>query len=151
MVKFARCMREHGVNVPTPTPGQPVRFTSSNPQAMDAAQSACKRYAAAQEPSPAEQAAHLEAGRKFARCMRSRGIQIPDPSATQGGARIQMKGGPGSVNPSSPAFQAAQTACQSLLGKNAPKGGLSVQSSPPGGAKGGPSAMGVYAAPGTGH
>ncbi|HEV7584759.1 MAG TPA: hypothetical protein VGO14_03165 [Solirubrobacteraceae bacterium] len=150
MVKFARCMREHGVNVPTPTPGQPVRFTSSNPQAMDAAQNACKRYTAAQEPSPADQAAHLEAGRKFARCMRSHGIQVPDPSTTQGGVAIKMNGGPGSINPSSPAFQAAQTACQSLLGKNAPKAGLSVQSSGSGGPKGGGSAMGVYA-PGTGR
>jgi hypothetical protein len=152
MLKFARCMREHGVNVPDPTAGQPLRFTSTNPPAMEAAQNACKRYRAAQEVSPAEKTARLEGALKFARCMRAHGVQIPDPSTSAGGVGIKLQGGPGSVNPSSPTFQAAQTACQALLGKGAPKSGFSVQSgrAPQGGAPKSGAVVGVEAAPSAG-
>jgi hypothetical protein len=152
LLKFARCMREHGVNVPDPRAGQPLRFTSSNPPAMEAAQNACKRYRAGQEISPAEKTARLEGALKFARCMRAHGVQIPDPSTSGGGVGIKISGGPGSVNPSSPTFQAAQTACQGLLGKGAPKGGFSVQSgrAPQGGGPKGGAVVGVEVAPNAG-
>ena len=50
----------------------------------------------------------------FSRCMRAHGISdFPDPSS-QGG--IALNGGPGSdLNPSSPLFKAANSACKSLL------------------------------------
>jgi hypothetical protein len=144
MLKFARCMREHGVNMPDPVAGQPMHFSTANPQGIDAAQNACKRYSAATEISPAEKASHLAAGLKFARCMRQHGIDVPDP--TTSGSSVQIKGqaGPGSINPSSPTFQAAQNACQGLLGKNLPK--MSVQSSRP---SGGPAsgATGTFSGP----
>ena len=50
----------------------------------------------------------------FSRCMRAHGISdFPDPSS-QGG--IALNGGPGSdLNPSSPLFKAANSACKRLL------------------------------------
>ena len=50
----------------------------------------------------------------FSRCMRAHGISdFPDPSS-QGG--IALNGGPGSdLNPSSPLFKAANSACKPLL------------------------------------
>jgi hypothetical protein len=51
----------------------------------------------------------------FSSCMRSHGVSsFLDPSTN--GHGIQLKVGPGSpVNPSAPAFQAAQKACQHLM------------------------------------
>lgn len=51
---------------------------------------------------------------RYSECMRSHGLaDFPDPSAN-GGIRISVH--PGSeLNPSSPQFQAAQKACQSLM------------------------------------
>jgi hypothetical protein len=130
-VKFSKCLREHGLNVSTGTAGSgpsgAIKISGTNPQAFEAAQNACRRYRPSAEQeniSPAEKAKRLEAGVKFARCMRSHGVNIPDPTSSGGGIRIKMQGGPGSAgrpDPSSPTFQAAQNACQGLLGKNLPK------------------------------
>jgi hypothetical protein len=131
LVKFAKCMREHGVQVSTPSGGSgEIKITGTgkagNPHSLEAAQSACKRYqpsAGKQNISPADRAAIEDASLKFAQCMRSHGVNVPNPTTNAGGAgfSIRIKGGPGSVNPSSPSFQAAQKACQGLLPK--PPGG----------------------------
>lgn len=48
----------------------------------------------------------------FSRCMRSHGVSsFPDPSAGGGGFDVSSAG----INTSSPAFEAAQTACKQLL------------------------------------
>lgn len=55
---------------------------------------------------------HYSQGLRFAGCMRSHGVpNFPDPSA---GGGIQIPAGSG-INPFSPAFKAAQQACQSLM------------------------------------
>ena len=59
------------------------------------------------------------AGLKFAQCMRSHGVSnFPDPGSHGGGFQVQLAGG---TNPSSPAFQAAQQACQKILGPSPPR------------------------------
>lgn len=56
-------------------------------------------------------AASVSQGLKFAECMRSHGLpSFPDPI---NGGGFQFKDG--SVNPASPAFQAARKACQAVL------------------------------------
>lgn len=51
---------------------------------------------------------------KFSACMRSHGItNFPDPTSG-GGINIQLNAGSG-INPSSPGFEAAQSACSKLL------------------------------------
>jgi hypothetical protein len=72
--------------------------------------------------SRAERAKFLDAGLKFARCMRAHGIDVPDPKADGNG--ISLGGAPGKSgpDPESPAFQRAQNACESLLpGGKGPK------------------------------
>ena len=64
------------------------------------------------------------AGLAFSRCMRSHGVSnFPDPNVAGGGFQVQVSGYhtrvvqsdiPG-INPVSPAFKAAQSACQKLL------------------------------------
>ncbi|HEX6467957.1 MAG TPA: hypothetical protein VF069_02600 [Streptosporangiaceae bacterium] len=47
MLKFAQCMREHGIDIPDPQPGQPLRFrvNKGSEAKMQAAQKACQQYA----------------------------------------------------------------------------------------------------------
>lgn len=60
-------------------------------------------------------------GIKFADCMRSHGVpNFPDPSGGGGGIHIQIGSG---VNPASPAFQQAQSACRKLLPGGGPGAG----------------------------
>lgn len=72
--------------------------------------------------APAQAASTTSSGKQsdglqFAQCMRSHGIDVPDPGSGGGGVRIQV-GGPdssGGINPNSSQFQQAQTACQKYL------------------------------------
>jgi hypothetical protein len=60
---------------------------------------------------------HYNQGLKFAECMRSHGVpNFPDPSA---GGGIHITAGSG-LNPFSPSFKSAQTACAKLLPGSGP-------------------------------
>jgi len=140
-LKFSRCMREHGIkDFPDPdvsSGGAKLTFRAKgpgqggpSPQAMEAAQSACRHFQAADMPklTPQEKVEREEQVRKFAKCMREHGIDV-QTSTSGGGALMKIQAGraAGGPNPESPAFQAAQKACQSLLpGKGA--GGPSTNS-----------------------
>jgi hypothetical protein len=57
----------------------------------------------------------------FAVCMRSHGLSgYPDPQVWSSGGEVHAKIGPGSLNPDTPAFKAADHACHNLL----PDGGV---------------------------
>jgi len=151
-LKFSRCMREHGVkNFPNPeVSGNRVSLrikpgpggVEASPQLMQSAQSACKHFQPAEQTnvSPQEKVARQEAVLKFAKCMRGRGIDV-HASATGGGVQIQIH--PGSAgagpNPESPAFQAAQKACQGLLPGPRDAGGAGGVGPGASGGEGGPS------------
>lgn len=67
--------------------------------------------------SNSQSASSGSAGIKFAQCMRSHGVpSFPDPG---GGGGLQFPIGSG-INPQSPAFQSAQSACSKLLPKGGP-------------------------------
>lgn len=52
----------------------------------------------------------------FAACMRSRGVSgYPDPQVTRSGNGVQVRISPGTANPDSPAFRAADRACHHLM------------------------------------
>jgi hypothetical protein len=129
MVAFSQCMRSHGVpEFPEPTEGHLLvrskdnngHVSGVNPRSpqFQAAQRACgKLLPNGGTASPAEQAKMQEKALRFSRCMRSHGVpSFPDPKFGSGG-RVSLRiGGPGQVDPSSPQFQAAQKACQSIMG-----------------------------------
>lgn len=59
----------------------------------------------------------------FAQCMRAHGVtNFPDPSAGAGGGGVKIQIGSG-IDPLSPAFRSAQTACRKLLPGGGPPGG----------------------------
>lgn len=122
-LRYAKCMRSHGVtNFPDPSAnasGGAKSITESginpNSPTFQAANGVCQKYQpssgnATQGPTSQANARQL----KFALCMRKHGVtNFPEPSANSGG-------GPQSVteygiDPNSPTFQAANSACASLL------------------------------------
>lgn len=150
-LQFSRCMREHGVkNFPDPqvARGGGVRQAfkakigqpgAPSPQQMEAAQQACRHFRASLEPklTPQERVAREEAVLKFTRCMRSHGVNLHATTAG-GGVQIRIGRGQGGSgpNPESPAFQAAQKACQGLLPQKGGPGASTQKAGGPGGALG---------------
>ncbi len=150
-VKFAKCLREHGVDAETGTgpngrgfsmkinaggghtggPGAESAKAGWPPPQISRAMSACKQYRPQPKQenlSPAEKAEAAKKTLEFARCMRSHGVDVPDPGPS---GVLELN----NINPQSSTFEAAQNACHHLMGK-AP---LAIQ------ARGGPGG------PGGGH
>jgi hypothetical protein len=130
--KWAQCMRDHGINIADPVVDAQGQINIALPQGLsiqtyqtadtsckplhEAAQTAARGGKAADKPDPTK-------ALNFSKCMRAHGLpDFPDPSP---GGGLQIRSGPGSdVNPNNPTFQAAQKACQSIMGS--PKGGERV-------------------------
>jgi hypothetical protein len=138
---FARCVRAHGVpNFPDPTsngqggiqiqqsqrsgsgPTTSVNGVPVNGPAFQGAMQACRGELPNGGHPSAAQTAQLKAkALAMSRCMRSHGVpNFPDPtfqSGPGGGVGVGIKIGNGSgIDPSSPAFQAAQKECGSIFG-----------------------------------
>jgi hypothetical protein len=123
---FAKCLREHGINVQTPTGAGGLKVGLNGvgaPQRMEAARKACKKYAPFDRPNltPQQRVEQEEAVQKFAKCMREHGIKIETKTGGGGEIGIHVGSGEKGPNPESPAFRAAQKACESLLPR--PPGG----------------------------
>jgi hypothetical protein len=131
-LKFAACMRDHGVDLPDPTDdgnggGVAIRVPDgTDPKSVDAAMQQCKAYLPNGGKPPTLDAAQLEQVRKFAACMRDHGVtNFPDPDAD---GRLTITGGPGSgLDPKDPTFAAAMTACQKYQPR--PAGGGAITDS----------------------
>jgi hypothetical protein len=147
---YAKCMREHGVDVPDPKPGGGgfgIQIHSSDPrenQNFQDAQDACgdilqKAIPEGDRPDSAEMQDKLH---KMTECLRDKGYDVPEPQVF----------GPGDSPPDNPPapdkdlqdlmddpdFQQAQEDCSKDAGL--PGGGPGIQIGPgPGGNDGGPS------------
>jgi hypothetical protein len=127
---FARCMREHGVDMPDPTfddnggvqlevreGGGEVEQAGEVDSTFREAEKTCRHRLAGvmgDGPDGRPDAETQERALRFARCMRENGVtNFPDPDFSEGGmVRI---GGDG-IDPSSPTTQEAHKRCQSILG-----------------------------------
>jgi hypothetical protein len=143
-LNLAKCFRAHGINVPDPSTGGGAagggnlfRSLRGYSQAqVTAARQACQQYFAQAFPrlnvSPQQRAQLQQQLVKFAQCMRSHGVNVPDPTFNNNGgaggapgAGFGFGGGFRSGQRNSPAFQAASKACQSLrprFGRGGPGG-----------------------------
>ncbi len=147
-LNLAKCFRAHGLNVPDPSSnggpaagGSLFRTLRNYSQAqVTAARKACQQYFAQAFPraniSPQQRAQLQQQLVKFAQCMRSHGVNVPDPTFNNngtpggggggGGGGFGFGGGFRSGERNSPAFQSALKACQSLrpqFGRGGPGGG----------------------------
>jgi hypothetical protein len=138
-VSLAKCARAHGINVPDPSPGggpaegigRALRQGQYSQAQINAALQACRQYLAKAFPqfnlTPAQRAQFQQQLVKFAECMRSHGVNVPDPSFNGNGA-FGFRQAFRSIDRNSPAFQSALKACQSLRprfgrGAGGPAGG----------------------------
>jgi hypothetical protein len=131
MVDFARCMREHGVDIPDPQTsggeagGVMIEVGDDiDPEEMEAAQKACQPLMADaignfEPPDPEELERMQEQMLDFAKCMREHGVDFPDPVFSGDGASVQISGG-AAIGPDGDGMTEAQEACQAELGGDAP-------------------------------
>jgi hypothetical protein len=122
-LEFARCMREHGVDMPDPevdSQGR-IRVTIGNPggkgrppdsRKLNAAQQACGKLLGGGEGPGKLDAKARDAMLAFARCMREHGIDMPDPTGNGLLFNSRSKRGP---DPSSSKFKEAERACDHHL------------------------------------
>jgi hypothetical protein len=130
-LKYAKCMREHGVDMPDPqrvgTGGIKMtqKATPGSRGKIQAADKDCQKYmqiGGGKAPSAAEQAKAKGAMLAYAKCMRGQGVDMPDPKFSSGGGFTFQFGGPGAKggstggpSPESPAFKAADKVCHPKL------------------------------------
>ena len=119
-LKYAKCMREHGIDMPDTKPGRGGGIqlmagpgtANNDTRKMDEAQQACRKYMESVRPpelSAEQEQRFKEQALEFARCMREHGIDMPDPQFGGDGRVTQrMEGG---IDSRSERFQDAQQAC----------------------------------------
>ena len=118
MVKFAQCMRSHGVvDFPDPSSNGTILVggtVSQSPQYPAADETCNKLLPNGGVPTAAQQAQGIAQLLKVSVCMRAHGISdYPDP--TSNGIRIPIrKGMPSDLDPNNPRLQSAEKACQHL-------------------------------------
>lgn len=130
MLAFARCMREHGVDIPDPQPGTGGKGgnfnfrvgaggTATDKTKLNAADAACRHFIEGIGSGPnggRMDPATQDALIAFSRCMREHGIDMPDPQFSDGGAALIMPdNGKQAFDPNSQKFKDAQSACENLL------------------------------------
>jgi hypothetical protein len=129
-LKYAKCMREHGIDMPDPKTSEGGMLVMGGPAggkgerdvpapaAMERADKACRHFMEAVKPpklSSEQEAKMRETALANARCMRAHGINLPDPQFGDDG-RVTMKIERSSgIDPRSPKFQQAQKACGGMM------------------------------------
>ena len=123
-IEFARCMREHGVDMPDPEVDDKGRVKvrvgmaggngrRPDPKKLDEAQKACGGLLGGGGDGPGQlDPAARDAMVDFARCMREHGIDMPDPT---GDGLVMRKDSGGGPDPESEAFRQAEQACEQHL------------------------------------
>ncbi|MFF4266906.1 hypothetical protein ACFY7Y_27640 [Streptomyces virginiae] len=110
-VKMRQCLREHGIDVPDPEPGQDPRGMTlggdADPRKMQEAMKACGMSTgtgAGKEPTQEEKDKELE----WIRCMRENGVALKDPEYHEGGMKSATEIPKGQEK----AFEEAQKKCE---------------------------------------
>ncbi len=122
-VRYARCMREHGIDMPDPGADGQTRIEIDDPDAWEEAEEECRPIieevvGTFEPPSEEEQAQMREQALEFSKCMREHGIDMPDPQFGENGEVTVNAGGvegdaPGPMDDD---FQAAAEECGGLGG-----------------------------------
>ena len=128
MLKYAQCMREHGVDMPDPEPGGGISINGEglSREQMEAAETACQKWMDMAEPADGGHELTEEEKQSFldmAACMRERGYNFPDPVFEGGRVTQKIEGGKGSPagpGPDDPAFRKDMEECSAEAGMEPP-------------------------------
>ena len=121
-LEYARCMRERGIDVPDPRPGAGgvrgllMDGDSRNDPGFPEAERECRKYLQdlVGEIDEDQRREFEEARLEFARCMRDKGFDVPDPRSGAGPPAVGSSGegsALGDLNPDDPRVQEAMEAC----------------------------------------
>ena len=115
-LNWARCMRQHGINLPDPQITRdgidqqlPSKAQTKSPKFKAADQACRKQLPNGGQPTAQEQQQALAEALAFARCMRQHGINLPDPQITADGINQPW---PDPPERDTPKFRAAQQTCE---------------------------------------
>ncbi|HEX2110236.1 MAG TPA: hypothetical protein VHF67_01670 [Gaiellaceae bacterium] len=120
-LKFAQCMREHGIDHPDPDENGLFRIEPEqglDPQSAKfrEASEACEKYLAEMGPPPElseeDRKNMQEQMLAFAKCMREQGIDMPDPKFDGEGGGFVFEFGAEGFDPSDPKYREAEQACR---------------------------------------
>jgi hypothetical protein len=128
-LQYSRCVRAHGIpDFPDPSARRGINLSDQpgsdlNPSdpALQAAMLACAKIVPGFKgnSTPARQRQYTAELLRFARCMRAHGVAgFPDPSSLGPAQGIGFRIDRSTLDPRSPALQAAVAACQSSLHVN---------------------------------
>ncbi len=118
-VRYSRCMREHGIDMPDPGADGQTRIEIDDPDAWEEAEEECRPIieevvGTFEPPSEEEQARMREEALEFSKCMREHGIDMPDPQFGENGEvtiSVGSEGESGVPAPDDDDFQAAAEEC----------------------------------------
>jgi hypothetical protein len=111
-------MRGHGIDMPDPRFGEDGTIMQGTPEVDSdefiAARRACRRYRALAggAPSAEEQQEMLARAVAYAECLRTEGVDVPDPKTDEDGK--SLIGGEG-LDRNDPAFSEADETCRSKV------------------------------------
>lgn len=130
MLQWARCMREHGVNVPDPVDGKvTVDGEGLSEEQMKAAESACAKWQEMAKPQDDGRELSEEEKQAFldqAQCMRDRGWDVSDPEFDGGRVTQHYRRSPdgaatpGEPKPGDPQFEKDLQECADQAGIEPP-------------------------------
>jgi hypothetical protein len=118
-VAFARCMREHGIDMEDPQSGEGINIPDGySKEQIDTAREACRDLLPGGGEPPKLDPEEIERQLAYSKCMREHGVpNFPDPDEN---GRLNLGD---QVDPMNPTFQDAQHACARY---SAPGGDLSI-------------------------
>ncbi|WP_156027898.1 hypothetical protein [Candidatus Solirubrobacter pratensis] len=135
MLDYAKCMRDHGVDMADPqfdANGRgTVRMTEgkgTDPEKARAAETACRHFQDEVKPpamSEEQQADMRKRALANSKCMRDHGFNMPDPQFDDSGRMTMRIDKSSGIDPNDPKFQEAAKACQKESGMGVPIGGKS--------------------------
>jgi len=100
MRAYAKCMREHGVDMPDPEVSQDggigISVNGGDKATVDKANAACKQLMPNGGEPPKPSPEDLDRMREQAQCMRDHGVDVEDPTMDDPG--IKIEGGPDDEN-----------------------------------------------------
>jgi hypothetical protein len=123
VLKFAQCLRDQGLKVEDPAPGERVDLDDADQagrELMEKAMTACRSLAPPETVDRDNDQQSVDAMLAYARCMREQGLKWPDPVVVNGDARWPDTGDLPARDTAQ--FRTADEKCRPLLGEKKPGG-----------------------------